>query len=205
MIRSQTTLNIAKVDILITQGQQSVAWSGYTIQNIPIIYMYILQIPTCYTRVSRINLSSALLESTRRKFWRNAWTNCLTMELSFQFKKLYGMAVSILYCSDYLGGSPFEVESDHLAKKLQYQEQLKRTIYERWMSILQQLSYDIAYKKCIFPMNCIELNVKMRTRASYWTLLRMTHIFRTCVPDKNAWRQNNINLWKSIYNLSWLD
>ncbi|CAG2249579.1 unnamed protein product [Mytilus edulis] len=61
--------------------------------------------------------------------------------------KLLGMVVSILDCADYLRGNSFIAECDHQALKPLYQKQFKGAIYERWMSILQQFSFEIVYKK----------------------------------------------------------
>ena len=61
--------------------------------------------------------------------------------------ELLGMVVSILDCADYLRGNSFVVECDHQALKPLYQKQFKGAIYERWMSILQQFSFEIVYKK----------------------------------------------------------
>lgn len=61
--------------------------------------------------------------------------------------ELLGMVVSILDCADYLRGNSFIVECDHQALKPLYQKQFKGAIYERWMSILQQFTFQIVYKK----------------------------------------------------------
>ncbi|CAG2212900.1 unnamed protein product [Mytilus edulis] len=61
--------------------------------------------------------------------------------------ELLGMVVSILDCADYLRGNYFIAECDHQALKPLYQNQFKGAIYERWMSILQQFSFEIVYKK----------------------------------------------------------
>ncbi|CAG2190506.1 unnamed protein product [Mytilus edulis] len=61
--------------------------------------------------------------------------------------ELLGMVVSILDCADYLRGNSFIAECDHQALKPLYQKQFKGAIYERWMSILQQFSFEIVYKK----------------------------------------------------------
>ena len=61
--------------------------------------------------------------------------------------ELLGMVVSILDCADYLRGNSFVVECDHQGLKPLYQKQFKGAIYERWMSILQQFSFEIVYKK----------------------------------------------------------
>ncbi|CAG2188190.1 unnamed protein product [Mytilus edulis] len=62
--------------------------------------------------------------------------------------ELLGMVVSILDCADYLRGNSFIAECDHQALKPLYQKQFKGAIYERWMSILQQFSFEIVYKSC---------------------------------------------------------
>jgi hypothetical protein len=61
--------------------------------------------------------------------------------------ELLGMVVSILDCADYLRGNSFVVECDHQALKPLYQKQFQGAIYEWWMSILQQFSFEIVYKK----------------------------------------------------------
>ena len=60
--------------------------------------------------------------------------------------ELLGMVVSILDCADYLRGNHFILECDHQALQPLFQKQFKGAIYERWMAILQQFSFDIKYK-----------------------------------------------------------
>lgn len=60
--------------------------------------------------------------------------------------ELLGMVVSILDCSDYLRGNQFVLECDHQALQPLFQKQFKGAIYERWMAILQQFSFEIKYK-----------------------------------------------------------
>ncbi|KAK3096448.1 hypothetical protein FSP39_000262 [Pinctada imbricata] len=60
--------------------------------------------------------------------------------------ELLGMTYAVLECASYLRGSKFIVECDHQALKPLYQKQLKGAIYERWMAILQEFTFDIVYK-----------------------------------------------------------
>ena len=60
--------------------------------------------------------------------------------------ELLGMTYAVLECASYLRGSHFIVECDHQALKPLYQKQLKGAIYERWMAILQEFTFDIVYK-----------------------------------------------------------
>lgn len=60
--------------------------------------------------------------------------------------ELLGMVTSILYCSSYVRGKHFVIECDHQALRPLFQKQLKGAIYERWLALLQQFSFDIEYK-----------------------------------------------------------
>ncbi|KAL5017800.1 hypothetical protein ScPMuIL_003522 [Solemya velum] len=60
--------------------------------------------------------------------------------------ELLGMVSSILECADYLRGRKFVVECDHQALKPLFQKKLRGAIYERWLAILQQFSFDLEYK-----------------------------------------------------------
>ena len=60
--------------------------------------------------------------------------------------ELLGMVTSILDCADYLRGTKFIVECDHQALQPLFQKQFKGAIYERWLAILQQFSFEIHYK-----------------------------------------------------------
>ncbi|CAC5388441.1 unnamed protein product [Mytilus coruscus] len=60
--------------------------------------------------------------------------------------ELLGMVTAILDFSVYLRGRRFIVECDHQALKPLFQKQLKGTIYERWIAILQQYNFDLRYK-----------------------------------------------------------
>ncbi|VDI31780.1 Hypothetical predicted protein [Mytilus galloprovincialis] len=61
--------------------------------------------------------------------------------------ELLGMVVSILDYADYLRGNSFIAECNHQVLTPLYQKQFKGAIYKRWMSILQQFSFEIIYKK----------------------------------------------------------
>ena len=56
------------------------------------------------------------------------------------------MVTSILDCASYLRGRDFIVECDHQALRPLFQKRLKGAIYERWLAILQQFSFEIRYK-----------------------------------------------------------
>ena len=60
--------------------------------------------------------------------------------------ELSGVVTSILDCASYLRSRHFLVECDHQALKPLFQKQLKGTMYERWLAILQQFDFDITYK-----------------------------------------------------------
>ncbi|KAK3093847.1 hypothetical protein FSP39_020940 [Pinctada imbricata] len=60
--------------------------------------------------------------------------------------ELLGMTYAVLECASYLRGSHFVVECDHQALKPLFQKKLKGAIYERWMAILQEFTFDIIYK-----------------------------------------------------------
>ena len=60
--------------------------------------------------------------------------------------ELSGVVTSILDSASYLRSRHFLVECDHQALKPLFQKQLKGTIYERWLAILQQFDFDITYK-----------------------------------------------------------
>ncbi|VDH94329.1 Hypothetical predicted protein [Mytilus galloprovincialis] len=60
--------------------------------------------------------------------------------------ELLGMVTSILDCADYLRGTQFIVECDHQALQPLFMKQFKGAIYERWLAILQQFTFEIQYK-----------------------------------------------------------
>ena len=60
--------------------------------------------------------------------------------------ELLGMVTAILDCVDYLRGNKFIVECDHQALQPLFQKKFKGAIYERWLAILQQFSFEIRYK-----------------------------------------------------------
>ncbi|CAC5407698.1 unnamed protein product [Mytilus coruscus] len=60
--------------------------------------------------------------------------------------ELLGMITSILDCADYLRGTEFIVECDHQALQPLLMKQFKGAIYERWLAILQQFTFEIQYK-----------------------------------------------------------
>ena len=57
--------------------------------------------------------------------------------------ELLGMVTTILDCSFYLRGRRFIIECDHQALKPLFEKQLKGAIYESWIAILQQYSFEI--------------------------------------------------------------
>lgn len=60
--------------------------------------------------------------------------------------ELLGMVTAILDCADYLRGTKFIVQCDHQALQPLFMKQFKGAIYERWLAILQQFTFDIQYK-----------------------------------------------------------
>ena len=60
--------------------------------------------------------------------------------------ELLGMTYAVLECASYVRGTHFVIKCDHQALKPLYQKQLKGAIYERWLAILQEFTFDIQYK-----------------------------------------------------------
>lgn len=60
--------------------------------------------------------------------------------------ELLGLVTAILDCSFYFRGRHFIIECDHQALKPLFEKQLKGAIYECWIAILQQYSFEIRYK-----------------------------------------------------------
>jgi len=60
--------------------------------------------------------------------------------------ELLGVVTSVLDCSPYIRGNHFVIECDHQALRPLFQKQLHGAIYDRWLTILQQFSFDIVYK-----------------------------------------------------------
>jgi hypothetical protein len=56
------------------------------------------------------------------------------------------MVTSILDCADYLRGTTFIVECDHQALQPLFMKQFEGAIYERWLAILQQFTFEIQHK-----------------------------------------------------------
>ena len=56
------------------------------------------------------------------------------------------MVTAIVDCSFYLRGRRFVIECEHQALKPLFETRLKGAIYERWIAVLQQYSFEIRYK-----------------------------------------------------------
>lgn len=60
--------------------------------------------------------------------------------------ELLGMVHAVLDCAPYLRGRHFTIQCDHQCLKPLFQKQFRGAIYERWLTILQNFSFDIVYK-----------------------------------------------------------
>lgn len=60
--------------------------------------------------------------------------------------ELLGMVTSIMDCAQYLRGHKFYVECDHKALAPLYNNPLKGALYDRWLTLMQQFTFEIKYK-----------------------------------------------------------
>lgn len=56
------------------------------------------------------------------------------------------MVTSIMDCAQYLRGHKFYVECDHKALAPLYNNPLKGALYDRWLTLMQQFTFEIKYK-----------------------------------------------------------